>query len=111
MELEGLDQKTRKLVTMYGTQHPKVDVDRLYLQRCEEGRGLIRLEHCVQLETHSLEKYLSSSKEKILKQVSHSRITENNINMEEVKKKYIKDIEESMKENLFMESLEKLQRK
>ena len=29
--------------------------------------------------------------------------------MEEVKKKYIKSIEKSMKENLFMDKLEKLQ--
>ena len=35
IELEELDRKTRKLMTMYGRQHPKADVDRLYLQRCE----------------------------------------------------------------------------
>ena len=35
MELEELNLKTRKLMTMYGAQHPKADVDRLYLQRCE----------------------------------------------------------------------------
>ena len=33
---------------------------------------------CVQVEVHSLEKYLSNSKEKILKEVSRSRIIENN---------------------------------
>ena len=33
------------------------------------------------------------------------------ISMEEVKKKYIKSIEKSMKENPFMNSLKKLQRK
>ena len=26
MELEELDQKTRKLMTMYGVQHPKADI-------------------------------------------------------------------------------------
>ena len=49
-------------MTMYGAHHPKADVDRLYLQRCEGGRGLLGLEHCVQVEVHSLEKYLSTSK-------------------------------------------------
>ena len=49
-----------------------------YLQRCEGGRGLLALEDCVQVEVHSLEKYLSTSKEKILKEVSRSRIIENN---------------------------------
>ena len=78
MELEELDQKTRKLMTMYGAHHPKADVDRLYLQRYEGGRGLLGLEDCVKVEVHSLEKYLSTSKEKILKEVSRSRIIENN---------------------------------
>ena len=78
MELEELDRRTRKLMTMYGAHHPKADVDRLYLQRCEGGRGLLGLEDCVQVEVHSLEKYLSTSKEKILKEVSRSRIIENN---------------------------------
>ena len=32
-ELEELDRKTRKLMTMYGAQNPKADVDRLYLKR------------------------------------------------------------------------------
>ena len=78
IEFEELDRRTRKLVTMYGSHHPKADVDRLYLKRCEGGRGLLGLEDCVQVEVHSLEKYLSTLKEKILKEVSRSRIIENN---------------------------------
>ena len=78
MELEELDRRTRKLMTMYGAHHPKANVGRMYLQRCEGGRGLLGLEDCVQVEVHSLEKYLSTSKEKILKEVSRSRIIENN---------------------------------
>ncbi|XP_047481697.1 uncharacterized protein LOC125034100 [Penaeus chinensis] len=49
-ELEELDRKTRKLMTMYGAHHPKADVDRLYLKRCDGGRGLIGGEDCVQAE-------------------------------------------------------------
>ena len=78
MELEELDWRTRKLMTMYGAYHPKADVDRLHLQRCEGGRGLLGVEDCVQVEVNSLKKYLSTSKEKILKEVSRSRIIENN---------------------------------
>ena len=78
MEIEELDQRTRKPMTMYRAHHPKADVDRLYLQRCEEERGLIRLEDFVQVEVQSLEKYLRNSKEKILKEVSRSRVIENN---------------------------------
>ena len=74
MEPEKLDQKTREQMTMYGAQHHKADVDRLYLQRCEGRRGLIGLEDCVQVQLHTLEKHLSTSKEKILKEVSFNRI-------------------------------------
>ena len=61
MELEELDRKTRKLMTMDGGHYPKADANRLYLLRCEGGRGLIGLEDCVQV---------STLKEKILKEVS-----------------------------------------
>ena len=57
---------------------PKADFARLYLQRCEGGRGPLGLKDCVQVEVHSLEKYLSTSKEKILQEVSRSRIIQNN---------------------------------
>ena len=50
IELEEIDRKTRKLMTIYGVQHLKADVDRLYLQRCEGGRSLIGPEDCVQVE-------------------------------------------------------------
>ena len=65
-------------MTMYGTHHPKADVDRLYLQKCEGGRGLLGLEDYVQVEVHGLGKYLSTLKGKILKEVSRNRIIENN---------------------------------
>ena len=104
MKLEELDWRTRKLMTIYGAHHPKVDVDRLYLQRCEGGRGLLGLEDFVQVEVHSLEKYLITSKEKILKEVSRNRILENNKyrrSKEEIHKKH----REKYKKNLFMDSL------
>ena len=109
MEPEELDRKTRKSMTMYGAQHPKADVDRLSLQRCEGGRGLLGLEECAQVEVHSIEKYLGTSKEKILKEVATESLK--TVSIEEVNKKYLKSIEKSMKENLFVGSLEKLQRK
>ena len=95
---------------MYETHYPKADADRLHLQRCEGGRSLVGLEYCVQVEVYIHEKYLSTLKEKILKEVNRSIIIENN-GAEEVKKKYIKRIEKNLKKNLFMDSLEKLQTK
>ena len=84
-------------------QQPIAAIDGLYLQRCDGGGGLIRQEDCVQVKVDSLstlEMYLSSSNEKMLKTIS----------MEEVKKKYIKNVVKIAKENLFMDSLKKLQR-
>ena len=63
----------------------KADVDRFYLQRRKGGRGLVGLEDCVQVEAHSLEKYLSTSKEKILKEVAAESLKE--ISIKEVQKK------------------------
>ena len=63
----------------------------LYLQICEGGRRLIGLEDFVQVEVHCLEKYVITSKEKILKEVSRSRIIENNkygISKEEIHKEH-----------------------
>ena len=35
-ELQAIDRKTRKLFTIYGTLHPKSNVDRFYLEKKEE---------------------------------------------------------------------------
>ena len=94
---------------MYGAHHPKTDADRLYLQRCEGGRGPLGLEDCVQVQVYSLNKYLSTLKEKILKKLSHNRIIENN-KYERSKEEINKEHREKY-ENLFMDTLEKLQRK
>ena len=110
MELEELDRKTRKLMTMYGAQHPKADADRLYLQRRDGGRGLIGLEDCVQVEVHSLEKYLSTLKKKISKEVSSSIIIENN-NYGRSKEETHQEHREKYEKTPFMDSLEKLQTK
>ena len=41
-ELQKLDRKTRKLLTIHGQHHPKADVDRLYVPRKQGGRGLMQ---------------------------------------------------------------------
>ena len=47
-ELQKLDWKTRKLLTIHGWHHPKEDVDRLYVPRKKGGRGLMHLEQPMQ---------------------------------------------------------------
>ena len=96
MELEELDRKMRKLLTMYGAHHPKVDVDRLYMKRADGGRGLIGVEDFVRMEIDSLEKQLSTSNEQVLKEVSQSETIENKQNRkskEDVKKEHTEKYE------------------
>ena len=52
-ELQQMDRKTRKSLTMYRGMHPQGDVDRTYLKRKKGGRGLINVEECVMLEKTS----------------------------------------------------------
>ena len=65
-ELQPIDRKTRNLFTIYGALHPKSDVDRLYITRKEGGRGLISIEHCVELAIRGLEVYVHGSEEKLI---------------------------------------------
>ena len=69
-ELKSIDIKTRKLMTMNGSLHPRGNVGRLYLARKEGGRGLISCEECVNVEVQNLDKYLSDSEEWMLKFVA-----------------------------------------
>ena len=57
-ELKDMDIKTRKILTMNGIFHKKVNVDRLYMKRCDGGRGLISIEDCVRMEEVNLRNYL-----------------------------------------------------
>ena len=57
-ELNSIDRKTRKILTMYRAMHPKSDVDRLYMTRKEGGRGLCSVEYAVRGEENSLGYYV-----------------------------------------------------
>ena len=60
-ELQAIDRKTRKLFIIYGALHPKSDVDRLYIPRKQEGKGLISIEDCVELAMRGLGVYVHGS--------------------------------------------------
>ena len=110
-ELEELDRKTRKLMSMYGAQHPKADVDRLHLKRCDDGRGLIGVEDCVQAEVNSLDKYLSASWEKMSKEVSLSSTLENKKHgksKEDIQKKHQEEYESKALHGQFQKATEKV---
>ena len=69
-ELNALDRKSRKTMTMYGALHPKSDVDRLYMKRKEGGRGLIGVERCVREEENILGFYVVNSGENLIRGVA-----------------------------------------
>ena len=57
-EVQHLDRKTRKLLTMHGGLHQKSNVDRLYIPRKEGGRGLLNVEDVINLAVIGLERYV-----------------------------------------------------
>ena len=57
-ELKQMNQRTRKLMTMYKALHPRYDVDRLYVSRKEGRRGLTSIEDSVDASIQRLEDYI-----------------------------------------------------
>ena len=57
-ELQKLDWKMCKLLTIHGQHHPKADVDRLYFPRKQGGRGLMQLEAAHAVEIKKLMEYV-----------------------------------------------------
>jgi len=57
-KLQKLDQKTRKLLTIYRQPQSKADVDRLYVPSKQGGKGLMNLEAAHEIEITKLMGYL-----------------------------------------------------
>ena len=57
-ELKQMDQRTRKLMTMQKTLHPRDHVDRQYVFRKEGGGGLVSIEDSVGASIQRLEDYI-----------------------------------------------------
>lgn len=72
-EIQELDRKTRKLLTIHGLLHPRADVDRLYVQRKEGGRGLRNLEATNEISITAFAKYLlQKEQDRFVKQLVRS---------------------------------------
>ena len=56
-DIKKIDGKTRKMLTMYKMHHPKVDIDRLYVNRKEGGRGLVQIEAAYKAEIMNIAEY------------------------------------------------------
>jgi hypothetical protein len=68
-ELQKLDQKTRKLLTIHGQHHPKADVDRMYVPRKQGGRGLMQLEAAHAVEITKLMEYVDRKEDPLIQVV------------------------------------------
>lgn len=66
-EIEKMNRKTRKLLTIGGVHHPKADVERLYIKRCDGGRGLIDLVSAYNHAIVDLSDYIQTEPDKITK--------------------------------------------
>ena len=77
-ELQQLDRKTRKKLTMCGALHPKSNVNRLCLVRQEGDRGLIGVENIVRREENSLFWNIINNDYEIMRSVEKEGILKNN---------------------------------
>ena len=66
-ELDKIDRQTRKLLNMHRGLHPRFSVDRLYLPRAQEGRGLLSVKDCIELQRSNLFDYAANNNERLLK--------------------------------------------
>ena len=68
-ELKQMDQRTRKLMTMHKTLHPRDNIDRLYVSRQEGGRGLASIEDSVHASIQRLKDYIQNHNGGLIKAI------------------------------------------
>ena len=86
-ELQIMDRKTRKIMTLNRCLHPRSSVARLYMKRKEGGRGLISVEDCIVSERRGLHDYLKESKEDMLIGALKENVIEEGETKEEFEKR------------------------
>ena len=65
-ELDEIDRKTLKIMTTNKEFHPKSDIDRLYVLRSKDGKGLKDCKNCVVTVQNSLGWYVKNHVEPLL---------------------------------------------
>ena len=53
-DVKKMDQKKKKIITMYGGLYLRSNVERLYLPRSEGVSGVVSIENCVKIERKNL---------------------------------------------------------
>jgi hypothetical protein len=65
-EIQKLDRKTRKMLTIHGQHHPRADIDCLYVPRKEGGRGLMQVEGAYIAETLNLVEHVENKEDPLI---------------------------------------------
>jgi len=79
-ELQKLDWKTRKILTIHGQHHPMADVDSLHVPRKQGGRGLMQLEAAHAVEITKLAEYVDRKEDPLIKVVrTHQHNTDSTV--------------------------------
>ena len=73
-DLEDMDRKTIKLMTINKALHPRACVTRLYIPRRMGGRGMKSVEDCVNIEKRALGQYLKYSEDPWLKTAWNEKV-------------------------------------
>ena len=68
-ELQKLDRKARKLLTIHEQHQPKAHVDRLYVSRKQGGRGLMQLEAAHAVGITKLAEYVDRKEDPLIQVV------------------------------------------
>ena len=76
-ELQKMERKTRKVLTMNKELRPKSDTGRFYVPRRRGGRGLTSCEDCVRTEENSFCWYVKNSNEEMLRKVDENKLMQN----------------------------------
>jgi hypothetical protein len=65
-EIQKLDRKTRKILTIHGQHHPKADTDRFYVPSKDGGRGLMQIEGVYITEVIKLKEYVEHTDDTLM---------------------------------------------
>ncbi|KAI5704691.1 hypothetical protein M8J75_007947 [Diaphorina citri] len=68
-EIQAIDRKTRKLLTLNNLHNPNADVDRLYIPRVRGGRGLTNIEQTYKLSIIGLGEYIERKEDTLMTQL------------------------------------------
>ena len=95
-ELQEMDRKTRKFMTMNKELHPRSDVARLYVSRKNGGRGLIGCENSTKSEENGLGWYVKNNIEPKLAAIRTSRTITHEETVDPKEFKKIKEVQRKM---------------